>query len=101
MNIHSPDLKRLNFIQLEEYANAMTTKGKFKIWKQKLGVQEDIKQCLKELYGEEQNSAGPGGAAPGNAPTPTSNKYINSQEGEVLVNVGNTAATSQFLSISL
>lgn len=52
MNIHSPDLKRLNFIQLEEYANSMITKGKFKIWKQKLSFQEDIKQCLKEVYGE-------------------------------------------------
>ena len=52
MNIHSPDLKRLNFIQLEEYANAMTTKGKFKIWKQKLSFQENIKECLKDVYGE-------------------------------------------------
>ncbi len=52
MNIHSPQLKRLNFIQLEEYANAMITKGKFKIWKQKLGFQENIKECFKDIYGE-------------------------------------------------
>jgi hypothetical protein len=38
MNVENPDEKQLNFPQLLEFAEAMITKGKFKIWKVKLGL---------------------------------------------------------------
>lgn len=38
MNVENPDDKLLNFIQVEEFAEAMITKGKFKIWKVKLSL---------------------------------------------------------------